>query len=430
VKVDLEKDIVELRGQIAAKSADEVRARTAADEVVAELRSAGVNPLTDKDAFEKVDAAYKVADGLKDEVAELRTRAERALSIVGRTATDSPSRTEAKEAQDLAARLMASPQYAALRASGVLGQDSGSRISMLPASVATRDELLEGLRLRATVDNASGSGGGLIWSDRKGIVVPMAERRVRLLDVITVGETDSDTVEYVRETTRTHAAAETAYGTAAPESSYGWTKDSTTVKRIPHFVPATKGALADAGQLRTLLQASLLKGLRLRIEGQVLNGNGTGENLSGILDGDRSPETIALGTDTRFDAVHKAVTTIRVACEDTADPSAIGLHPNDYERIVLEKDSAGNYVNGRGATELGTIWGLTPVVSTLFTEGTPLVGDYSQAILWVRQGLTLEASDSHSDYFTKGLVALMATTRAAFDVLIESAFCTVTGFDA
>lgn len=422
--MDLEKEIVELRGRIATVSADEARERAAADKLVADLRAAGVNPLIDKDAFEKVDAAYKRADGLRDELNELRDRAARALAIVGQKAGEHRETVEVREARTIADRLLQSEEYRALRESGRL-ESQRTRIDTAPVEVATRDEFIAGLRMRV-VDNSAGSGGGLIWSDRKGIVVPIAERSVRLLDVITIGTTDSDTVEWAVETTNEHAAAETAYGVDAPEASYGWDKRSTTVRRIPHFIAATKGALADGGQLRTLLNTKLAKGVRLRHESQVLKGDGTGDNLEGILEYDILEQ--AVGTDSRFDAVHKALTKVRVAMEDNA-ASVIGLHPYDYERIVLEKDNDGNYSNRRGAVELSSIWGLTPVVSTLFDEGSPLVGDYSQAMLWVREGISLAMSDSHADFFRKGLVAIVAESRVAFAVLDANAFCVVTGFD-
>lgn len=422
-----ENDIKDLRTELRNVEAKRAEAREAADKLVADIRASGVNPVTDADAFAKIDEAYKASDALGEEAGELRSRLERGLSIVADKATERRDSTERREARDIATRFLESDSYRRLRESGALEMKS-ARVDTLPVEVMKRDELLTGLRQRATVDNTDPGGGGLIWSDRKDFVIPLAERRVRLLDIVTVGTTDSDTVEWAKEQTRTHAAAETDYGTAAPEATYEWTKDSTTVKRIPHFVPATKGALMDAGQLRTLLQANLVKGVRMRAESQVLKGDGVGDNLKGIEQ--YSILTQALGTDSKHDAVHKAITKIRVNEEDESDPFAIGLHPNDWERIVLEKDADGNYLNQRGAEQPSNIWGLTPVVSTLFTEGTPLVGDYRHATFWVRAGMSVAASDSHSDFFLKGLVALLAEMRAAFAVLRENAFCQVTGFNA
>ena len=426
MKPELEKEISDLRSQVRTIDADSARERAAADKLVEEIREAGANPF-DGENFAKVDEAYKRADGLKDESAEVRTRLERALSIAGEKVADHKA-TEGETAQVIRSfgeRFAASDEIAQLRASGRLDM-SQAHVETAPVEVATRSELKAGLRFRTTVDNTSGSGGGVIWSDRlEQLIVPIPVRQVRLLDVITMGDTDTDTIEWVKETTQTQSAAETAYGTAAPESAYGFTKQSTTVKRLPHFVPATKGALNDSGQLSTLLNSRLILGVRLRAESQVLNGDGTGENLLGLAN-TSGVGTQAKSTDTRIDAVHKAVTNVRLNYLFN-DPSVIGLHPTDYESIVLEKDANGNYTHGRPIEEIRTLWGLTPVVSPVFTQGTAWVGDFSQAIMWLRAGIAVSASDSHQDFFIKGLVAILAEMRAAFAVTQPKAFCKVTG---
>jgi HK97 family phage major capsid protein len=64
------------------------------------------------------------------------------------------------------------------------------------------------------------------------------------------------------------------------------------------------------------------------------------------------------------------------------------------------------------------------------TEGlaanTALVGDFTQAVLWEREGVSLMVSDQHSDFFTRNLLAILAEMRAAFGVLDPQAFCTIT----
>jgi HK97 family phage major capsid protein len=430
---DLEKDIISLRKQLREVEADQASARAAADKMVADIREAGANPF-DGDNFAKVDEAYKRADELADERSGLNTRLVRALEIAGERSEQRKDSEERREARAIlgpietraALRFIESPEYKSLRDSGVLDM-AQARVNSMPVEAMTRDELKDVLRLRTTVDNTAGSGGGLIWSDRTGIVVPIPQRRVRLLDVITVGQTNTDTVDYATETTHTDAAAETAYGTAAPESAYGWTHASTTVRRIPHFVPATKGSLADAGQLQTTLESFLVAGVKRRLEAEVWNGDGTGQNLTGILQ-NGSLLSQARSTDTRWDAVHKAVTQIRINLLDQGEPGYIVMSPNDFQSIVLEKDADGNYVNQRGPVEPGSIWGLTPIVTPLAADGTPLVGDFAWAMLWLRSGVTVAASDSHQDFFIKGLVALLAEMRAAFAVLQPKAFCKVTSF--
>jgi HK97 family phage major capsid protein len=413
----LEQEIVGLRSQIKTVEADAARERSGADKLVSDIREAGASPF-DGDNFAKVDEAYKASDGLRDEAVQLRSRLERALTIAGekvdagRASTEELREVARSASSSLGARFAGHESMAALRSSGVL--DSGmARIETRPIELASRDELMDGLRFRTTIDNSASSGGGVVWSDRKeDLIVAKPVRKVRLLDVITMG-------------LQTQNAAETTYGTAAPESAYGFTKQNTTTKRLPHFVPATKGVLNDAGQLRTLIDSRLMLGLNLRAELQVLNGDGTGENFKGIT-ATAGIGTQAKSTDTRVDAVHKAVTNVRLNYLFN-DPSVIGLHPTDYESIVLEKDADGNYTHGRPISELNTLWGMTPVVSPVFTQGTALVGDYTQAIMWLRAGIAISASDSHNDFFIKGLVAVLAELRAAFAVLQPAAFCKVTG---
>lgn len=439
----MEQEIVQIREAIREADARAATEKAAADRLRADMRESGVDFAKDKDAFEKIDAAYKGYDSARDEAAELRARADRLMQIAGEKATetkDSVQRREARAAvadvllrsdayQHQMARLGATPGGTSIR--------SGVRIEMDPVEALTRDETMDFLRLRTLITSAAGSGGGMIWSDRKDLVVMKPERSVRLLDVITIGSTDSDTVEWTEETTRTHAAAEFAPGSTTNavtnteglwpnEAAYGFTKASATVKDLGHWVPSTKKAFADAGQLRTLVNGALRKGVLLRVEAQTLAGDGTGNNFAGIVP-NAGIGSIALGTDSRFDAVHKAITNVRVNTEGD-EPGHIGIHPNDWEDLVLEKDADGNYVHGRAAVEMNSIWGLTPIISTVFTAGTVLIGAYDNATLWVREGVSLSASDSHLDFFLKELVAVKANMRAAFAVTQPKGFCKITGF--
>lgn len=430
--VDLENEIVSLRSELTSKTAEATRLRAEADAVVERVKGEGGDPLG-KD-FETVDEAYTRADAARDEVSAVQTRIARALSIVGERADEPKSSVETREARSIADAIIRSAEYQELRASGKLDR-SGTHISTDPVEIATRDDVLDSLRAR-TITNAQPGGGGLIWSDRLNLVVGIGQRKVRLLDAITVGETDSDTVEWAYQTTHSDAAAETAYGTDAPEADYAWDQTSTTVKRIPHFAAMTRGAIADAGQLKTAVGSNLLGGVLRRIENQVAYGDGTGQNLTGFLDSSYSITSTAKGSgNTRWDCIHQAMTRIRIATGDTGgvelEPSHVMLNPVDFELLVLEKAlaSGGNdYSNNRGMDEPTTLWGLTPIVTTLAPSGTLVVGDFSQVYLWMREGLTLAFSTEHSDFFRKGLVAAQVEARVATALVQPLAIQKVTSF--
>jgi HK97 family phage major capsid protein len=275
----------------------------------------------------------------------------------------------------------------------------------------------------------------------------VGERELSVRDLVTVGSTVSDTVEYVRVTSKTNAAAPTAEATTAagptantttgvlepaagagikPESDLALEVVSTTVKTIAHWIPMTKRAASDAGQVRTLVDNFLRYGLNEELEDQMLSGSGAGENFTGILNSGILTVGSA-GTD--IDAIVDAIRSVRVT--GRRRPTGLVIHPNDWYSagFLTAKDTQGNYLIGdpRASVEqLNTLWGLQVVVSEAIAENTALVGDFRQAVLWEREGIDVLVSDQHADYFTRNLLAILAEMRAAFGVLDPQGFCSVT----
>lgn len=306
-----------------------------------------------------------------------------------------------------------------------------------------------GVDLKALITGASStSAGAAVRNDLYAPVTDLiGERELSVRDLVTVGSTTSDTVDYVRVTGKTNNAAATAEATTAagpsantttgvispaagagvkPESDMTLEVVSATVKTIAHWIPITKRAAADAPQVRTLVDNFLRYGLNEELEDQMLTGNGSGENFTGILNTSGISTVGSAGTD--LDAIVDAIKTIRA---DRRRPTAVVMHPNDWYStgFLLAKDSQGRYLVGdpRASVEqLNTLWGLQVVVSEAMTENTALVGDFRQAVLWEREGVSLMVSDQHADFFTRNLLAILAEMRAAFGVLDPDAFCTVT----
>ncbi len=275
------------------------------------------------------------------------------------------------------------------------------------------------------------SAGAMVWSDRSGITdFGTFQRPLTFRDVITVGTTDSDTVDYARITGFTNAAAPVAEATnvstgTKPESAITLAKVTATVKTIAHWIPATRRSLADAGQLRTLIDNFLRYGLEEELEDQMLTGDGTGENLPGIT-GVSGIQTHAKGADSLLDAYRKAKTKVRLG--GRASANAYLLHPNDWQEVDLLQNGDGNYYFG-GPMNQGQprLWGLPVVESEGVPEGTAYVADFKTCVLWDREQAAITMSDSHSDFFIKNLVAVLAEMRAAFGVLRPASIVKITG---
>jgi HK97 family phage major capsid protein len=287
------------------------------------------------------------------------------------------------------------------------------------------------------------SGGALVTNDLRGLQVGLDafKRPLRLRDVVTPGTTTSDTVEYVRVTSVTNnaspvaeatsSAAPTAPGGAGalvnnanggykPESGVALAKITTAVKTIAHWMPATKRALSDAAQVRTLIDAFLLYGLEEELEDQMIQGDNTGENFEGL--GTVSGVQAQAWDTNLLTTLRKAKTKVRTVGRSMAN--AYLLNPVDLEALDLLQDNEARYYFG-GPTSGGTalpVWNLPVIETEAVPQGTGYVGDFRKAVLWDREQATVQVTDSHLDFFVRNLVAILAEMRAAFGVLQPSAF--------
>lgn len=415
----------------------------AAEALKRDVIASGVNPLTDEAAFVKLDDAYKASDLKSLEAADLRGRWQRLQEMDGSAfragAGIGPfGGGEGDRPQRIGDRFTKSEEYVAFGRSGAYMSEqafmsAAARGLERPITILHREEIeamLGGARMYATTITGGGSTsvGPFIQNELMPGFVLYATKRPTLAAIVGPGTTDSDVVEYVSESAPTNAGAETAEDTAAPESTYAFATNTTNVREITHFVPVTLRAMADAGQIRTIIEGKLALGVIDRLDTQIASGGGTGQDLTGIYNAS-GIGTEALGANTRADAIHRAITKVRVAAGVLSECDNIGLHPNDWQKLRLEKDANGQYLFGPPNMDIQkTAWGIPVVVSTVFTSGTPLVGDFGgSSTLWLREGLAVTTGLDGND-FTKRRVSLLAAMRIAFAVTRAGGFTQVTGF--
>ncbi len=301
---------------------------------------------------------------------------------------------------------------------------------------------------KALVTGASATSGGAYTQNLvlSGTTDLVGERELTIRDLCTNISINTDVFEYVTITSKTNNAATVPEATSSatpglnnvavgaytaahgvkPESALALAVVTSPVETIAHLIPITRRAAADAPQVRQLVDAFLLYGIKEEEEDQILNGNGTSPNLRGILNVVGINTVGSAGTD--LDAVVDGIAAIRA---DRRNPTGIVVHPNDWYStgFLTAKDSAGNYLVGNpraSIDQLTSLWGLRVVVSEAMTENTLLVGDFRQAVVADRQQSTIYVSDSHNDWFQRNLLAVLAEERLGFGVLDPEGFCTVT----
>ncbi|AEN79867.1 major capsid protein [Mycobacterium phage Jamie19] len=293
---------------------------------------------------------------------------------------------------------------------------------------------------------SSTSAGAFVVNDRTDIVEMLGRKPLTIRNLVANRRTTSDAVEFVRETSHTNNAAPVAEATSAaaptapagedggelvlatgggykPEGAWAFEVVTTNVKTIAEWVPVTRRALADVAQLEGLINDELSKDVAEAEENQILNGNGSGENFTGI-NNTSGVQTQSWSTDF-FTTTRKAITKARTV--GRVNPTAWVLNPEDAEALDLLKDGENRYYYG-GPQFIGqrTLWGVPVVESESQAKGTGLLGDFGKAVIWDREDTTVTMTDSHADFFVRNLIAILAEERLAFGVTRPTAFVKVT----
>lgn len=208
-----------------------------------------------------------------------------------------------------------------------------------------------------------------------------SDRPVTILQLFPVNGLSGDSFSYLRETTRQHAAAPVAIGERKPESIYGLERVDDRPKTIAHLSePIPRQHLMDAPLLQDYLDSVLRAGLQIELENQILNGNGEGENLTGILNTanvNAQPFDTDILTTTR-----KAITALERL---PVRPSAWAMNPVDWETFELLQDGENRYYWGAPqaspvSTSQRRLWSLPVVLSLGVPEGTAILADWMTAV--------------------------------------------------
>lgn len=288
---------------------------------------------------------------------------------------------------------------------------------------------------------------GLGSVQRDPIVTPPT-RTKRVRDLFPTRTTTAAVIEYFRQlgfttldagrgVNNAATVAERGSGAASatfglkPQSSFAFVGEQAPVRTLAHWEAAHRNVLADEPQLRSIIDNELMYGLRLLEDNQILNGDGTGENLLGVLqtpgiqtyawsDGAVSPVA-----DTKADALRRAATLAFLAYYE---PTGIVLHPNDWEDIELTKDSQGQYLVAVSVAMGGEprVWRMPVVDTPAINEGTALVGAFGTgAQLYDREQASIRISEQHSDFFVRNAIVILAEQRLALAVKRPEAFVAV-----
>lgn len=288
------------------------------------------------------------------------------------------------------------------------------------------------------VGNSVSGAGAFVLNDYLPGYVDIRQREYKFLDIVSRVRTTSDTVDWIKQITRTNNAATVAEATATtgtsglkPESAINYERVTQAIETIATWIPITTRALADAPQMQDIINGELLLMLGEELEDQIISGDGTSPNLRGLLNSSILTQATASGTN-NLDTLLKMMTKIEVSGKFGA--TDIVLNPVNWETLRLLRENAatatlGNYLMGPPSLPGPmTVFGIPVVKSQGLTAGTGIVGNFSPVThtLFDRQQSVIRMGYI-DDQFVRNMLTMLGELRAAFAVKRPYAFCSVTG---
>lgn len=262
---------------------------------------------------------------------------------------------------------------------------------------------------------APGSVGTLVQPQRVG-PVELPQRRMTIRALLAQGNTNSSSVEYDRESGFTNAAAPVAEGAAKPQSEIQFTEEVAPVRTIAHWMRASVQILADAPALRSIIDNRLRYGLNYVEEAQLLNGDGVGQNIEGLVTASTAYAAPGgLTAATPLEVIRLMMLQVMLA---EYPANGIVMNPIDMAAIELSKDGDGRYLVGDPqGTTARRLWGLPVVETQAMTVDKALVGAFDLAAqIFDRQDATVEVSTEDQDNFIKNKVTIRAEERLALAI--------------
>jgi HK97 family phage major capsid protein len=262
--------------------------------------------------------------------------------------------------------------------------------------------------------------------------------RIRLTvdDLLAQGTISGNAISYLVEDAMEGDFATVAEGGAKPQIHFvNPTQKTDALKKIAGFIDLTDEFLEDADFLKSEIDTRLLYRLAYVQEQQLLNGNGTGQNILGVLNRSGVQTEASAGPTDNFEAIFRGMT--KVDTNSGLPVDGLVIHPNDYQKFRLSKDGnqqyygggpfAGQYANGGGITLKPPLWDQKTVITPAIAEGTVAVGSWKLAATAYRKGgVRVESATQHASNFTNNKVTIRAEVRRALALRVPLGICKVT----
>ena len=304
----------------------------------------------------------------------------------------------------------------------------GSRIANHTHLAAFRANGFHGkvsIKLENAITTPSGVDQRDLATPERAPIQGLPQQRLTVRDLLPASPTTSNLIQYTRQVSRDIQAAPVAEGALKPESNLEFELAEAPVRTIAHILPTSRQTFEDVDGLASLIDNEMRFGLRLKEEDQLLVGDGTDQNILGLI-----PQATAFSPPFAVEqenALDRVLLAIVQAQQSRLPVDAIIVNDINWAEMISLKDSEGRYLSGGSGGPFGTIPGLLWQVKVIATpsmaEGECLVGAFGLgARLHDRMDVEILVSSEDSDNFRRNMVTIRAEERTALAVRVPSSF--------
>ena len=409
--------VQEEKNRLRDERAEAKRARDLAKEAFANAKHSG--PVTSWPEFRVAEEATRRVNEIDDQLADAQAREQ---ALLGNFSAGTHSGRDESWISD----------------PGVLVQLEAMASSKMPigrvnlGQSASREAIVDRLGTLAVAGQTNVPSATSRTTRRDGIV-PEIMPRATLLDFIPPAPmTEGSSFTYLQEIATDSAAAswfpaaEVAEGEIKPSVTLDYADAEAHVETLAVWSKLLKQQLADIPALEGSVRARLERRVLKRLEYQVLNGDGTGQNIEGLLHttGVLAPDITAFHNS--LDAVLQGIVELMVA---GAEPNLVLLNPLDWAdalRLRTNEGGAntGTYLSaGAFGVTAERLWGTATLPAAAVPKNKAVTGDFANGMtVLIREGINTLVSDSDSDDFTRNRVTALAEMRAGVAIWSPASF--------
>lgn len=301
----------------------------------------------------------------------------------------------------------------------IKGDDSYKALS---SNSANRAEIEVTKSDLAAMKEVKVTSAGVVAPVYETTIQPGIRQELRIRDLLTAIPVTGQNYTYFREKLHTRGAGMVAEGGTKPTSDVTFESATDRVKKIAVWMPVTEEALADVPQMQGYIQELLRYDLKLEEENQILKGDGTGENLNGLMtQATIYDANLTKAGDTSIDIVRRGIYQVRKQSKLSAD--GVVMSELDWMTIELQKDGENRYLfaNLQGLVT-PILWGRPVITSDSMDEGDVdsggefLIANFARAAILFDRMSYLFKMGLINDMFIKNMIALLAEERLGLGV--------------